>query len=156
MKKSIVLTITATVVIVAAAIIAIVLVLRNPEGDIQSFEDCVAKGYPVQETFPERCVTPSGKTFVKQVGAQQTTVTGLVVCLPHKIKDGPQTTECAFGIKDDNGNHYGISDPEMKYIFSLPTGIRVTITGTFTPDNNDRKNQYDTVGTIEVTDLKRL
>jgi len=34
--------------------------------NIDSFEDCAAAGYPIQESFPERCVTPDGQSFTKQ------------------------------------------------------------------------------------------
>lgn len=34
------------------------------DGTINSFEECAAAGNPVQESYPERCVTPEGKAFV--------------------------------------------------------------------------------------------
>lgn len=40
---------------------------------IQSFEECVAAGYPIQESYPEVCLTDDGKRFVnpKQDAAHQ-------------------------------------------------------------------------------------
>jgi len=35
---------------------------------ISTFEECVAAGYPVQESYPERCTTPDGKTFTRDIG----------------------------------------------------------------------------------------
>jgi hypothetical protein len=32
---------------------------------ISTFEQCAAAGYPVQESFPERCTTPDGQSFTK-------------------------------------------------------------------------------------------
>lgn len=32
---------------------------------IDSFNECVAAGYPVQESFPEVCITPDGQRFTK-------------------------------------------------------------------------------------------
>lgn len=34
---------------------------------VTSFEGCVARGYPVQESYPARCVTPEGEEFVEEV-----------------------------------------------------------------------------------------
>jgi len=33
--------------------------------EINSFEDCVAKGYPIMESYPRQCRTPDGKNFVE-------------------------------------------------------------------------------------------
>ncbi len=38
------------------------------ESDITSFEECVAAGNPVMESYPEQCSTPDGKHFVRDVG----------------------------------------------------------------------------------------
>ncbi len=34
-----------------------------PDDGIDSFEDCVAAGYPVAESYPEQCFTPDGRSF---------------------------------------------------------------------------------------------
>lgn len=39
-----------------------------PMGNIANFEDCVAAGYPVMETYPSTCKTPQGKTFMQDIG----------------------------------------------------------------------------------------
>lgn len=46
--------------------------------DVHSFEECAAAGYPVQESYPEVCVTPDGKRFVnpKQQAAHQAAIDG--------------------------------------------------------------------------------
>ena len=31
---------------------------------INTYEECVAAGYPIQESYPTRCATPDGRTFV--------------------------------------------------------------------------------------------
>lgn len=36
-------------------------------GEIDSFEDCVAAGYPVMESYPEQCATPDGKSFTRDI-----------------------------------------------------------------------------------------
>lgn len=41
---------------------------NGPAGKISSFEDCVAAGYPVMESYPPRCSTPDGKSFTQDIG----------------------------------------------------------------------------------------
>ncbi len=75
----------------------------------------------------------------------QTTLTGESVCLPHKDTSGPQTLECAFGLRTDDNRHYALefSDNTINIAF----GKRVEVTGTLTTpvDSN-----YDIVGSIKV------
>ncbi|MCA9397288.1 hypothetical protein KC573_00515 [candidate division WWE3 bacterium] len=40
---------------------------RQPDMLIASFEDCVAAGYPILESYPEQCNTPDGRHFVRQI-----------------------------------------------------------------------------------------
>jgi hypothetical protein len=40
-----------------------------PTQSVTSFEECVALGYPVLETFPQQCQTPDGNTFIKKTDA---------------------------------------------------------------------------------------
>lgn len=41
----------------------------KPAADIEDFIACVSAGYPVQESYPPRCSTPDGRTFVQAVKA---------------------------------------------------------------------------------------
>ncbi len=34
---------------------------------INSYRDCARAGYPVQESYPRKCVIPQGKTFIEQL-----------------------------------------------------------------------------------------
>lgn len=34
---------------------------------ISSFEECVAAGYPIMESYPEQCMTPDGRTFTRRL-----------------------------------------------------------------------------------------
>jgi hypothetical protein len=66
---------------IAGALILVILVFAGgyflagdpaaPEygnADVVDFESCVAAGYPVMESYPERCATPDGKHFTRDVG----------------------------------------------------------------------------------------
>lgn len=35
---------------------------------ITSFEECAAAGYPIMESYPEKCQTESGQLFVRDIG----------------------------------------------------------------------------------------
>lgn len=41
-----------------------------PYASVGSFEECVLAGYPVMESYPERCATPDGRVFVQQTTSQ--------------------------------------------------------------------------------------
>lgn len=81
-------------------------------------------------------------------------VKGELVCLPHKNTSGPQTMECAYGLKSNN-EYYGLSDtdPGYKNISSAPMNKMVEVTGALklTVDS-----KYDTIGTLYVTSIKQL
>jgi len=38
------------------------------QAQVENFDECVAMGYPVMESYPRQCRTPEGKTFVEEVG----------------------------------------------------------------------------------------
>lgn len=83
------------------------------------------------------------------------TVNGEIVCLP-KTGSGVVTMECAIGLKELNGRHYGLRnldqhDPDYK--FSV-IGLRVEVSGNFS--SKSRSEQYDIVGTIDVTAIKEI
>jgi hypothetical protein len=41
----------------------------EPVTQINSFASCAAAGHPIMESYPEKCSTPDGVTFVKPIGA---------------------------------------------------------------------------------------
>lgn len=77
-------------------------------------------------------------------------VEGTALCLPHKDTSGPQTMECALGIKDEKGQYYalGDTDPTYKNVGSLQMNKKVQVRGTFEKGDSDI---YPTIGTIKVT-----
>ncbi len=81
---------------------------------------------------------------------QRSSLSGEVICLPHKDQTGPQTLECAFGILADDGNNYSLNlglmpqnPPEFKI------GDTIKANGTMTPIemiSSDHLQKYDIVG----------
>jgi hypothetical protein len=65
MKKR--LSIKNSLILLAVLMIAVVVVVflfpGKPQSQINSFQDCANAGYPIQESFPERCSVPGGATF---------------------------------------------------------------------------------------------
>lgn len=59
-------------VVVLSFVVAMILLLvfslkgETPSKTIDSFEEC-ARLYPIQESYPERCSVPGGKTFTRGV-----------------------------------------------------------------------------------------
>ena len=39
---------------------------KNNQFNITNFEECVAAGNPVMESFPRQCATPDGKIFFEE------------------------------------------------------------------------------------------
>ena len=39
-----------------------------PEESVSSFQECIEKGYPVMESYPRQCRTPSGEIFTEDIG----------------------------------------------------------------------------------------
>lgn len=94
-----------------------------------------------------------------QSGSKPVTIHGQMTCLP-KTGSGMQTLECAIGVKDEDGNYYGLEnlseiDPEYNY---MGTDEYVEISGLLKqkelkgPDGN----VYDIVGVIEVYAIDSL
>lgn len=74
---------------------------------------------------------------------------GEIVCLPHKNTEGPQTLECAAGLKTDNGDHYGLSSKEPGSPLTAAAGSkkRAVVNGTLEPTGDAT---YDIKGVVVV------
>lgn len=96
---------------------------------------------------------PTATSNATPISSQKITVEGTYICLPHKNTNGPQTLECAFGIKTAQGN-YGlrIDDPE-RLALEFEDNQRVRIEGYVAPDPTSR---YDIVAMIQVVSAKNL
>ena len=85
---------------------------------------------------------------------EEITVTGVMVCLPVKNPSGPQTMECALGMRADNGNNFALNDPGWKYLIGVGNGTKITVVGKLSKPAPGSK--YDTAGTIEIKTLSKL
>ena len=89
------------------------------------------------------------------------TVEGVWECLPHRDTSGPQTMECAFGVKSDGaGLHYAISTELMSsYPADFPSGAHVHIEGVMVPADqlsSDIWQKYPIEGIISATLIRQI
>lgn len=88
-------------------------------------------------------------------------VAGRMVCLPHEqgLFPSPETQECTFGFRGQNGEHYWISNleeisnEELRWEDNVGGSQEFTVSGTFT--YGDYRN-YDVVGTIIASEAELL
>ena len=71
------------------------------------------------------------------------TVKGQSVCLPHRDMDGPQTMECAQGLKTSDGIYYAIQG-----VVNRDNDNTVEASGMLVPASG--KEKYNITGTIVV------
>ncbi|HVQ44368.1 MAG TPA: hypothetical protein VMT30_05375 [Candidatus Saccharimonadia bacterium] len=83
-------------------------------------------------------------------GQQTITVVGQSLCLPHTNTTGPQTDECAYGLKDDTGVYYALHDTTTgsSLISKAGFGKRVRVTGTYKAQTSAT---YPIIGIITLT-----
>lgn len=124
----------ASIALIVAALCTILLVLKPASGDA-----------PV--------VPPAGQP---EVVPQRVTLTGEYACLPHRDTSGPQTMECALGMKADDGHYYGLDFNFLEGgVPALATGDRFSAHGLVTPVemlSTDHWQKYQMKGIFSVTD----
>lgn len=73
------------------------------------------------------------------------TISGKLVCLPHKDTSGPTTLECAYGLQADDGRYFGLQDYD---ITNLQISESVEVQGELVlPEENSK---YAISGSIVV------
>ncbi len=87
---------------------------------------------------------------------KEMTLSGTYVCLPHMNTEGPQTMECAFGIKSDAGEYYAVNfGAGADSMSQFQSGSYVTLDGFFVPKealSTDSWNKYNMKGIFTVTE----
>lgn len=87
---------------------------------------------------------------------KRVTMEGEIVCLPNKNTKGPQTLECAYGIKTNDGNYYSLDTYPMS---ATPpkynVGDRIKANGVLVPIeqiSTDTWDKYNIKGIFSATD----
>ncbi len=118
MKKIITLIIIIVVILAVGFLGWKYLLKKDDTVSISSFEECEAKGYPIQESYPRKCSTPDNRTFTEDIGNALEKKDFIVVQSPRpnaKISSPLQIMgeargfwffEASFPVKmmDENGN----------------------------------------------------
>ncbi len=98
---------------------------------------------------------------VSQPVTKEIELRGTQICLPHKNQNGPQTKECAMGLKATDGKNYGLdlSSLQPDKVEEFMDGATVRVVGDFTPEtalSTDHWQQYDMEGIVHVTSVARV
>jgi len=72
---------------------------------IGSFEECVAAGYPVMESYPRQCRVPGGPTFTEKIPA--------VITAQSCQKAGGLWNDCSSRCMLDNAGKTGVACPAL-------------------------------------------
>lgn len=114
--------------------------------------------FAVEKTNDDWLIAHADKSPYTEI-AVILTVTGVSECLPSADTSGPQTMECALGIKEDKtGLHYGLDTSELSETpSSLPDGSRIEVKGIFEELDvlGNRWQKYAIEGAITATSLSK-
>jgi hypothetical protein len=110
---------------------------------ITDYQECVAAGFSVLDSYPPRCATPDGRTFTDTRQRRELILDGRLTCLPHK--KGPAITlECASGIKTDDGSYYAVDTTDVsKAMTAVTSADRIRVTGLFVAVEELNTNTWD-------------
>jgi len=85
------------------------------------------------------------------------TLTGTYLCLPHLDTSGPQTEECAFGLKTDEGVYYAVNFGQSENAMELfRSGARITAEGSVVIKealSTDQWAKYNMKGIFTITKM---
>ncbi len=86
---------------------------------------------------------------------QNVTLSGTYTCLPHLNTSGPQTLECAFGLKTDDGVYYAINfGASAGAMEQFQSAAHITAEGFVVPKealSTDQWAKYNMKGIFTVT-----
>ncbi|MDB5237870.1 MAG: hypothetical protein JWM46_140 [Candidatus Kaiserbacteria bacterium] len=121
--------------------------------------------YPITLTLNKAAnawlITSAEKGAYSEIPHQQV-ILGVYTCLPHRDQSGPQTMECALGLKEDTrGEYYSIDTGLMSSNtwMGLPTGSHIRVQGVMVPTdqlNSTAWQKYDIVGIISATMIEEI
>lgn len=141
--------------IIAAFLISVlglsVLLLRNNSTNPPT--DSVIENSPT--TSPILNINPNDPP-------REQTIEGEYVCLPHKDSDGPQTLECAFGIRLNDNSYVALDMGNLLHTdinAKLQIGSRIKVSGLYVPIeqiNTDMWQKYPLKGIMKVNTIENI
>ena len=81
--------------VAAAALLALFFATRPAPRAVTNFKECLAAGYPILESYPRRCRTPDGRTFVEDIGnaLEKTDLIQVTAPRPNQVVSSPLVVE---------------------------------------------------------------
>ena len=132
--------------IIVVGLGAYFLLPKNAQQPLPSLNDVVSSG-PLTEV-PSPTNQPDGIG-----GNNPTTLVGEYTCLPHKDTSGPQTMECAIGLKTHEDVYYAMDLSKVNNGIGVDTSKRIKVTGLLTLAealSTDHWQKYNMKGIISV------
>lgn len=125
----------------------------------------VDSGSTISSSTPSTATstTPSTSTSTPATSTPSTSgvpasITGEFTCLPHRNTSGPQTMECAFGLKDAQGNYYALNFNDQLSVPNYQNGEKYVVKGKFVSfDKMDKRTAeiYNVMGLIQVESVTK-
>jgi len=108
----------------------------------------VAPSEGINSQSPSPTPSPSPSTLNGKI-----TIIGTVACLPKIKNTQPQTSDCAIGLKTEEGKYYKLNGINTNDFIDgkISTGMKLTIIGEVTPVKDA---VYDIIGIIKVINYK--
>lgn len=119
----------------------------------------------VQQGSSSSPIAPSGNaptpTIVVSDAPKEATLEGEYTCLPHTDTSGPQTMECALGLKTDDGSYYALDFGNLLQsgAINFGTGTRIRVSGLLVPIEQISSNQwqkYPIKGILQVKEVSKI
>ena len=127
----------------------------HPRGKIALMLGLISVGVLVGGLVLNQYIYQQKQGSGKVVEPYQATLEGTYVCLPHRDTSGPQTLECAYGLKTLTGEYYAVDFGEDRdAVTRVVTGERVGLSGVIAPIerlSSDVWQKYDVEGILSVT-----
>ena len=129
---------------------------RFRQVDATSIRMLDVDGNEIDSNLPFTLTRVDGGTSVALPG--QRSVTGTQICLPHRDTSGPQTLECALGLRGTDGQNYALDLSSLDEASRplIQTEGTVTVSGMFAPVEilaDDYLAKYDIIGVISVASM---
>lgn len=129
----------------------------TPRGMVRLLENAAhTRNLPIATVADVDALLRELRPSVPSDTPQRVTLEGEYVCLPHKETSGPQTLECAFGLKTDEGSFYAL---DLNLLSAIPpafrAGERLRANGILTPIerlSTDQWRKYNVQGIFSITD----
>ncbi len=116
-----------------------------------------AVGYAIFTQYGSQSALSSDE--VLDATPQNVTLSGTFECLPHKDTSGPQTMECAFGFRTDDGVHYAVNfGASADAAAQFQSGAHVTADGNVVIKealSSDHWQKYNMEGIFTITEIHK-